>query len=124
MKKLVLALALVALIGGIGLTASGAQAYPVTRFTLDHNGLTVMVPQDDYFVLDLGRSYTWQVSAAPPEVVQMIDWTNGRRSWGLFLTHHPGDAVLTAYGTPNCEPCGMPRLQYTLTIWVLARGAH
>jgi hypothetical protein len=125
MKKLLLALALVALLGsvGFGLSTSTAQASAIHYCTLEDNGMTETMNLNDDMVLDLGSGYNWTVTVTNPygrpPVLEMLWWRNGNRSWGWFIAIGRGQATINAVGTPKCEsPCPLPSKQYTLTVVV------
>ncbi len=113
MKKLVLVIALVALLGSalLGLSTSAAQAQAIPVYTLANHGETKLHDLGSYFGVQLAGPYLWQVSIANPDdktpVVTMLSWHNdtpeSSLSAGLFKAVGHGQAQIIAQGFPRCS---------------------
>ncbi|VVC05915.1 Uncharacterised protein [uncultured archaeon] len=97
--------------------------------TLQDNGTTIHLSKGDRFLLKLGYEYGWKLNIDNQTVVsgyhENIGYMLVRGAQGIFEAYNPGQAVLTADGTPYClspqynnqaSPCGTPLVHFRVDI--------
>ncbi len=124
MKKLLLVLAIAALLGGLslGLSASTAQATVLHYLTLDDNGATETLALGEDLVINLGSDYTWKGNVTDPyghPVMQKVWLKNGNPTLAYFHSVGYGQSIIRAYGTPICTGVCLPYIRhFELTVVV------
>jgi hypothetical protein len=91
--------------------------------TLDYAGQTITMRPGNGFMLQLGQSYTWQVTIDPADsLTPNMKITPEPGEQGVFIARKSGEATLTAIGEPLClkenPPCSRPNLLFTLKLIV------
>jgi hypothetical protein len=86
-------------------------------------GRTVPLRVTQYFMLSLGKEYTWTVSIDPPWVLsQNMKITPLPGEQGVYIARQRGKAVLRATGEPVCRqsqpPCARPDVLFQINIVV------
>lgn len=90
--------------------------------TLVDNGKSINLKVGDSFVLNLGSDfYDWTVDVDNQNVISReIGVTVTIGAQGIYLTHAPGIAKLTAVGNPQClnstPPCLAPSILFEITV--------
>jgi hypothetical protein len=91
--------------------------------TLDDQGKTLSMAVGDSFLLKLGEAYNWDISISDQAVLsRVIGIAVIRGAQGVYQAHQAGTVFLSASGDPQCRqsqpPCGMPSMQFSVTITV------
>jgi hypothetical protein len=91
--------------------------------TRDDQGKTINLKFGDNFLLQLGEEYTWEINISDTGVISRVkNIAVIRGAQGVYETLKTGTVTLTAAGDPVCRqakpPCGMPSIQYQVTIVV------
>lgn len=101
-----------------------ATAVELTTMTLEDNGKTFILQPGERFLLNLDlEQFIWTVAVDNQKVlsrVPNIPVIQGTQ--GVYETHDPGQAILTAVGDPLCRSskpmCMMPSMIFKITIIV------
>jgi hypothetical protein len=91
--------------------------------TLDDQGKTISLAVGEAFLLKLGDVYTWEVNISDQNVLSRVkNITVVRGAQGVYDARQAGTVTLSATGDPQCRqsqpPCGMPSIQFKITIVV------
>jgi hypothetical protein len=91
--------------------------------TLEDQGKTIHLAVGERFLLQLGDTYTWDVTISDQNVVsRVIGITVVRGAQGVYEAHQAGTATLNATGDPACRqvqpPCEMPSILFEITLVV------
>jgi predicted secreted protein len=94
-----------------------------TTVTLDDRGKTISLAVGENFLLNLGETYTWDISISDESVISRVkNITVIRGAQGVYQALKPGTATLTATGDPLCRQskpaCAMPSILFEVTVEV------
>jgi uncharacterized membrane-anchored protein len=92
--------------------------------TLEDDGKSISLKADQSFLLKLGEDFEWNIEIDNQTVVsRALNIMVVRGAQGVYESHIPGHATLTAVGDPPClhsePPCRMHSILFTLDIEVL-----
>lgn len=104
-------------------TPAGPPVSGQKTITLDDKGRTFSFAVGDEFLLQLGDSYTWDISISDESVISRVkNITVIKGAQGVYTALKPGTATLTATGDPLCRQskpaCGMPSILFEVTLEV------
>jgi hypothetical protein len=90
---------------------------------LDDQGKTISLAVGEGFLLKLGDEYTWDVTISDQNVLSRVkNIAVVRGAQGVYDAQQAGTVTLSATGDPQCRqaqpPCGMPSIQFEVTIVV------
>jgi hypothetical protein len=99
-------------------TSSGPKT-----ITLDDQGKTITLVVGESFLLELGETYTWDISISDQSVISRVkNIAVVLGAQGIYDALQPGTVTLIASGDPLCRQskpaCGLPSIQFTVTIVV------
>ncbi len=105
------------------LNAVGVTAQENHTITLADNGRTITLKVNETFLLNLGEGYDWNITIDDQTIFsRMVNVLVIRGAQGIYVAHRPGNATLSAMGSPQClksqPPCAMPSILFKLSVVV------
>ena len=108
-------------INTIGVTAQENQT-----ITLADNGRTITLNPGETFLLKLGEGYDWNITIDDQTIFsRAVNVLVVMGAQGIYVAHEPGNATLTAVGSPECRkqhpPCARPSILFKLFVVVAGK---
>lgn len=105
------------------LTAVEVTAQESQTITLPDNGRTITLNVNETFLLKLGEGYDWNITIDDQTIFsRVVNVLVVRGAQGIYVAHRPGNATLTAVGSPEClksqPPCARPSILFKLFVVV------
>jgi len=105
------------------LTAVEVTAQESQTITLPDNGRTITLNVNETFLLKLGEGYDWNITIDDQTIFsRVVNVLVVRGAQGIYVAHRPGNATLTAVGSPEClksqPPCARPSVLFKLFVVV------
>ncbi len=109
------------------INAVEASAQESQTITLADNGRTITLNVNETFLLNLGEGYDWDITIDDQTIFsRVVNVLVVRGAQGIYVAHRPGNATLTAVGSPEClksqPPCGRPSILFKLYVVVPGQG--
>lgn len=100
-----------------------ATAQENQTITLADNGRTITLNVNETFLLKLEEGYDWNITIDDQTIFsRVVNVLVVRGAQGLYVAHRPGNATLTAVGSPEClksqPPCARPSILFKLFVVV------
>lgn len=107
----------------IFIIADNASAQENKTVTLEDNGRTITLNVNETFLLNLGEGYDWNITIDDQTILsRVVNVLVVRGAQGIYVAHRPGNATLTAVGSPEClksqPPCARPSILFKLFVVV------
>lgn len=84
------------------LTAVEAAAQESQTITLADNGKTIILKANETFLLKLGEGYEWDITLDDQTIFsRVVNVLVVRGAQGIYVAQRPGNATLTAVGSPR-----------------------
>lgn len=105
------------------ITAVEVTAQENQTITLADNGRTITLNVNETFLLKLGEGYDWNITIDDQTIFsRVVNVLVVRGAQGIYIAHRPGNATLTAVGSPEClksqPPCAMPSILFKVFVVV------
>ncbi|MDO8727607.1 MAG: hypothetical protein Q7J35_16190 [Candidatus Methanoperedens sp.] len=105
------------------INAVEASAQESQTITLADNGRTITLNVNETFLLNLGEGYDWDITIDDQTIFsRVVNVLVVRGAQGIYIAHRPGNATLTAVGSPEClksqPPCGRPSILFKIFVVV------
>jgi hypothetical protein len=105
------------------LTAVEVTTQESQTITLPDNGRTITLNVNETFLLKLGEGYDWNITIDDQTIFsRVVNVLVVRGAQGIYVAHRPGNATLTAVGSPEClksqPPCARPSILFKLFVVV------
>lgn len=102
---------------------NAATAQENQTMTLADNGRAITLRVNETFLLKLGEGYDWNITIDDRTIFsRAVNVLVVRGAQGLYVAHRPGNATLTAVGSPEClksqPPCARPSILFKLSVVV------
>ncbi len=109
------------------INAFEATAQESQTITLADNGRTITLNVNETFLLKLGEGYDWNINVDDQTIFsRVVNVLVVRGAQGIYVAHRPGNATLTAVGSPEClksqPPCARPSILFNLFVVVPGQG--
>ncbi len=107
----------------IFIIADNASAQESQTVTLADNGRTITLKVNETFLLNLGEGYDWNITIDDQTIFsRKVNVLVVRGAQGIYVAHRPGNATLTAVGSPEClksqPPCARPSILFKVFVIV------
>ena len=105
------------------ISAAEVTAQESQTITLEDNGRTITLNVNETFLLNLGEGYDWDITIDDQTIFsRVVNVLVVRGAQGIYVAHRPGNATLTAVGSPEClksqPPCGRPSILFKVFVVV------